>query len=797
MLLPHDTHQPLSTSEQVSSPRRFTCRDELAVAIALALLTLVSVLVTTNLSFQSVDEVGVFTVARNLVSRGSFEVDILQWMYSVWGRGSNAVQGPSGHFYNGKDIAVSALIIPLLSFANMTGLSPIRTAFLFSPLISAVTISLFYLFIRSLGFNKTTGTLSSLTYALATLTWPYAETLFLQSLAALGMLLALWGGIRVQREGGWRSALVSGLGMGIAGLSALPLWGLLPLHAFNLIPWRKFRERAWREDLHRMVILMASFGAGAGGFFFGGMAYNFARYGSWLNFPNAGARDLRPEYMIVGVLGQLLSAPRGLVWYVPVAMLVPFGIWLGRRTISRPMLLAIGQFAFVFGIYGSFFWWWGGLGWAERYHVVIMPALVLLVTPLLDYVVRPNTSHWARIPVATVLLVSSAIQLMSGLLDSFKSDADMPGALWHLEPLPGTLLTTPILRDPGTLPIPRLVKLAQEGQWHTLWLSSGRVDWLLLGLLCALLALAVVCLLWALRSGETRAVWPVLALQSAFSIALIGFMLIRYPWQEISDPFSPFTVTQPTGLRELASVLASTVQPDDGVITVAPYSYLAWLDVYDGSAPDAGFLFEDPLSEESAQMLRRIYMWYPRVWLVTQSTPGDPANGVERWLSENAFVGSEEWFGDTRLVPYTFPLEDQEKFNLVNQSFSSSDIQLEGYSFQIVSRPGGGWANVWLRWEAGKSPPENYSIFVHLLDGQGVLVAQHDGWPAAGYAPTISWKPGVVVDDRHSIPLPANLAVEGYVLEIGLYSPTTGKRLPLLNSSGDHLRFELDLLLPQ
>lgn len=91
-----------------------------------------------------------------------------------------------------------------------------------------------------------------------------------------------------------------------------------------------------------------------------------------------------------------------------------------------------------------------------------------------------------------------------------------------------------------------------------------------------------------------------------------------------------------------------------------------------------------------------------------------------------------------------------------------------------------------LLWSAEAGPPENYSVFVHLRDPSGATVAQHDGWPACGTAPTAGWSPGDVIIDAHALDL-RHVAVGEYRLVAGFYRPETGERLGIaaaMESSG-------------
>jgi hypothetical protein len=104
-------------------------------------------------------------------------------------------------------------------------------------------------------------------------------------------------------------------------------------------------------------------------------------------------------------------------------------------------------------------------------------------------------------------------------------------------------------------------------------------------------------------------------------------------------------------------------------------------------------------------------------------------------------------------------------------------IRLEGYTWDTTS----GAIDVTLRWAATGYPDTDYSVFVHLVPAQdsGQVVAQGDAPPLDGSWPTSLWRPGVRLDDAHTIPLPADLAPGAYHLRVGLYDPLTGTRLPL------------------
>ncbi len=88
-----------------------------------------------------------------------------------------------------------------------------------------------------------------------------------------------------------------------------------------------------------------------------------------------------------------------------------------------------------------------------------------------------------------------------------------------------------------------------------------------------------------------------------------------------------------------------------------------------------------------------------------------------------------------------------------------------------------------LFWQANQLPMADYVVFVHLLEVEGQLAASQDGPPLDGRFPTTSWLPDDIIPDRHIIPL--NPDIKGsHQLNIGLYLPATGARLPVWHSDG-------------
>ncbi len=93
--------------------------------------------------------------------------------------------------------------------------------------------------------------------------------------------------------------------------------------------------------------------------------------------------------------------------------------------------------------------------------------------------------------------------------------------------------------------------------------------------------------------------------------------------------------------------------------------------------------------------------------------------------------------------------------------------------------PSDGGLTVLLCWQSRRPLADDYTVFVHVHDGQGDLVGTGDGPPMAGAFPTSLWQPGDVVRDEHPVVLPAGVDPAQIRVTVGLYKLMGGERLPV------------------
>ena len=114
-------------------------------------------------------------------------------------------------------------------------------------------------------------------------------------------------------------------------------------------------------------------------------------------------------------------------------------------------------------------------------------------------------------------------------------------------------------------------------------------------------------------------------------------------------------------------------------------------------------------------------------------------------------------------------------------------LKLVGYDLPMRVLAPGTNLNLVLYWQALSAIDLDYTVFVHVLDANGQLVAQTDAQPLGGRAPTSWWRPGDQFRDPRTVGLGADLPPGTYTVEAGLYDNASGQRMPLFDASGQQL----------
>lgn len=114
--------------------------------------------------------------------------------------------------------------------------------------------------------------------------------------------------------------------------------------------------------------------------------------------------------------------------------------------------------------------------------------------------------------------------------------------------------------------------------------------------------------------------------------------------------------------------------------------------------------------------------------------------------------------------------------NVVSANFGDQ-IMLIGYDLQTEADS----TRLTTYWQALHPIAEDFTIFVHLLDEEGNLIAQQDAQPMGGRYPTSIWGVGEVVVDEAILNFPAG--AQPVQIGTGLYRLRTLERLPVVGET--------------
>jgi hypothetical protein len=307
-------------------------------------------------------------------------------------------------------------------------------------------------------------------------------------------------------------------------------------------------------------------------------------------------------------------------------------------------------------------------------------------------------------------------------------------------------------------------------------------------------ALALLCALggwtlWRSVAGLKRR-WIEVAVLALLAAGLIfsGFSTAHAyfaKWGRSPDLFYAYDV----GLAEVASYVNTLPADQDAYLTPTSAEHFSLqflvrrsLSAFDGRA---GLVFSAP--EQAATvviLLREDEVTLPALqasrpdgqvaWTLTDSF--DRPYAAAYYLPALAGSGAATPLPDHRLD--------------VTFGDASGRAHLLGYSLDAGQVSAGDSLNLVLYWQAMAPLDEAYTVFTHLLgehnpETNSSLWAGHDGEPNGGHYPTVTWQPGQIILDVHTLTIPVDAPPGDYQLEAGLYLLATLARLPAVDAAGD------------
>ncbi|MFV0623923.1 hypothetical protein ACBY01_07940 [Sphingomonas sp. ac-8] len=304
-----------------------------------------------------------------------------------------------------------------------------------SALLVAIAAALLFDLGRGVTRSNSAGLFGAVGYALGSIAWGWATTLFGHAAAGAMLVIAVWAVWRGTRDpgglGATRYAALAGLALG---------WGLvieppLVLEALPIGVWALWRMHGW-PLARRLPAMLAAVGVAlvAVAPLF---AYNALVFGSPFQSGYSGVSGFDGmqqgffglTYPKPAVLREIVFGPyRGILWVSPVLLLAPLGLlrlFVDRRHRSLVVLAAVlSVLPFLYN--AAYYYWDGGNSTGPRHAV---PALAFLGLGLAGFWSALRTPV-ARLLSVQLLALSMAINLMIASAE-IAAPSSFEFALWR------------------------------------------------------------------------------------------------------------------------------------------------------------------------------------------------------------------------------------------------------------------------------------------------------------------------------------------------------------------------------
>jgi hypothetical protein len=331
--------------------------------------------------------------------------------------------------YTVRSLLLSALGIPFYYLGLVLDLSPITTlALFFNPLIISLTAVVIFCTSVEVHRSKKIAFLLSLIFSVCSFVWPYNSTFWVQPLQALTLASSVYLIIRTQHHDraylchytdiklNHKRFIFSASAGFFLGLSifAHPT-SLIFLPAILIFSF----FRVMRHDLKNFMLLVMVLAAML---LLVGLV-NHLRFNSFTEFGYGYFSTLEAHNGWAGLVGLLISPGAGLVFYLPLAVLLPLGAkYMYKQNAALFFLYAyiitanwiyVGTLSFG----AEPISWSGGVAWGPRYLIPVLPFIMIILGFVIAHANKKRP--YLRIT-AIVLCVAGFYVNLTGILIWFQ-----------------------------------------------------------------------------------------------------------------------------------------------------------------------------------------------------------------------------------------------------------------------------------------------------------------------------------------------------------------------------------------
>lgn len=299
--------------------------------------------------------------------------------------------------YTVRSLLLSALGVPFYYLGLVLGLSPITTlALAFNPVIISLTAVILFCTSLEVHRSKKIAFVVSLIFSVCSFIWPYTSTFWVQPLQALTLALSVYLIVRVQHydkgflchytvlsvnQKKFLFSASAGFALGLS-VFAHPTSSIF-LPAFLVFSFFHVMRRDLKNFI-LLVIVLATMLLLVG-------LVNYLRFGSLTEFGYGYFSTLEAHNGWAGLIGLLISPGAGLIFYLPLAVLLPVGVkYMYKENaallfLSAYIIVANWIYVGTLSFGAEPISWSGGVAWGPRYFIPVLPFIMLILGYLIKY----------------------------------------------------------------------------------------------------------------------------------------------------------------------------------------------------------------------------------------------------------------------------------------------------------------------------------------------------------------------------------------------------------------------------
>jgi hypothetical protein len=465
-------------------------RSDLTIAAWLALLLFGIYLLSFSGRLYSQDSMLMFSVTDSFVKRGEFNTDQMWTIYKA-----RDELGPDGAAYSKTGYGASLFAVPLYALAlALPDLGLVQTTLLTSAIAMALSGALVFLAARRLQYACGVSAIAALLFGLATPAWVYAKQFWSEPFSLLTLLAAFYFLLCYRDEFHARDAALAALALGLAAATRVTNAALVPFFALYGFS-RAWSDRRVRRGLVWFGLVLALVALSIGW-------YNWVRYGNPLS-TGYRADETFDNPILLGLYGLLFSPGKGLFVYVPFLAVLPWSAVIFYRRARSEFWLMCAVVVFYLVLFSTWYYWWGGTNWGPRFLVPLLPFLVLWTLPAIEQSLSRVSPSKARVAFTAIFAVLCLLSVGIELLGIGVPSLSYRLRLMRLTPNPEAASIFLPSFSPLVGYFDQLRPRVLDFAWIRAVDNTVSIDWLVIALTVAFVAVCAAGVLGALRRSRT------------------------------------------------------------------------------------------------------------------------------------------------------------------------------------------------------------------------------------------------------------------------------------------------------